>query len=48
MVEYYDRGGNSNPGLDEEIRPLQLTGDEKQALVVFLRSLSGTIREGSH
>ncbi len=47
VVEFYDRGGNPNPGLDDEIRPLHLTGDEKQALVAFLGSLSGTIHEGS-
>ena len=46
VVEYYDRGGNTNPYLDSELRPLNLTREEKQALLVFLRSLSGTIREG--
>jgi cytochrome c peroxidase len=46
VVDYYDRGGNANPGLDEDIRPLHLNAEEKRALVAFLRSLSGTIREG--
>ncbi len=46
VVEYYDRGGNRNPYLDPELRPLNLTEAEKRALVAFLRSLSGTIREG--
>lgn len=46
VVDYYDRGGNANPGLDEDIKPLHLPADEKRALVAFLRSLSGTIREG--
>jgi cytochrome c peroxidase len=46
VVEYYDRGGNANPGLDEDLRSLHLTADEKRALVQFLGSLSGTIREG--
>jgi cytochrome c peroxidase len=41
VIEYYDRGGNQNPGLDPEIRPLRLTALEKQNLIVFLRSLSG-------
>jgi cytochrome c peroxidase len=45
VVEYYDRGGNANPRLDEDVRPLQLSAEEKRALVAFLRSLSGTIRE---
>jgi cytochrome c peroxidase len=46
VVEYYDRGGNANPGLDEDLRPLHLSAEEKRALVAFLRSLSGSIREG--
>lgn len=47
VVEYYDRGGNPNPGLDPDLRPLTLTALEKKALVAFLKSLSGTIREGA-
>ena len=46
VVAYYDRGGNPNPGLDEDLRPLHLTAEEKRALVAFLKSLSGGIREG--
>ena len=46
VVDYYDRGGNANPNLDEDLRPLHLTAEEKSALVAFLRSLSGNIREG--
>jgi cytochrome c peroxidase len=46
VVDYYDRGGNANPGLDEDFHPLHLSVGEKAALVAFLRSLSGTIREG--
>ena len=46
VVDYYDRGGNANPNLDEDLRPLHLTPEEKTALVEFLRSLSGSIREG--
>jgi cytochrome c peroxidase len=40
VVEYYDRGGNRNPELDAEIRPLHLSVDEKQSLIAFLRVLS--------
>ena len=47
VVEYYDRGGNANPGLDSGIHPLHLSIDEKRALIAFLRTLSGRIREGS-
>jgi len=42
VVDYYDRGGNANPGLDPELRPLRLTDAEKDSLVAFLRSLGGT------
>jgi cytochrome c peroxidase len=40
VVEYYDRGGNRNPALDPEIRPLRLSSVEKQALLAFLAALS--------
>ena len=46
VVNYYDRGGNANPTLDRELRPLRLTADEKRALLAFLQSLSGRIVEG--
>lgn len=42
VVEFYDRGGISNPGLDPRIRPLALTPDEKQALVAFLEALTSS------
>ena len=46
VVDYYDRGGNPNPGLDEDLRPLHLTAEEKRALLAFLKSLSGRVGEG--
>ena len=46
VVEFYDRGGNSNPHLDPAIRPLRLTADEKRALLDFLGSLSSEVQEG--
>ena len=46
VVEFYDQGGNDNPFRDRELRPLRLTKHEKAALVAFLQSLSGQIREG--
>jgi cytochrome c peroxidase len=48
VVEFYDRGGNTNPALDSEIRPLKLTEAETRALVAFLSSLTGTIQDGMH
>ena len=46
VVEFYDRGGAGNPGLDGRIRPLHLSVVEKSDLVALLQSLSGTIRQG--
>lgn len=46
VIEYYDRGGNPNPYLDRELHPLNLTAEEKEALLEFLGALSGDIREG--
>ncbi len=46
VITFYDRGGNANPYLDEELRPLHLTAEEKAALLAFLKALSGDVREG--
>jgi len=43
VADFYDRGGRPNPNIDPELHPLHLTADEKQALVAFLNSLSGSI-----
>jgi len=47
VIEFYERGGNSNPTRDPELGPLRLTPAEKRALRAFLHSLRGTIREGN-
>ena len=41
VIDYYDRGGNRNPSLDPELRPLHLSTAEKQSIVAFLRCLNG-------
>jgi len=46
VIDFYDGGGNANPYQDPQIRPLGLDEDEKAALVAFLRSLTGLVREG--
>ncbi len=46
VIDDYDEGGTSNPHLDREIRKLGLTDTEKAALVAFLQSLTGEVREG--
>ena len=47
VVDFYEKGGNRNPNLDEEIRQLRLTPDEKHALVAFLEALAGEVQEGA-
>lgn len=42
VVDFYDRGGRNNPFLDKEMRPLNLTAEEKRALVALLRALSSS------
>lgn len=41
VVEYYNKGGNKNKNLDERMKPLNLTDQEKKDLVAFLHALSG-------
>jgi cytochrome c peroxidase len=41
VVELYDRGGIANKNLDEKMKPLHLTRDEKAELVEFLKALNG-------
>ena len=43
VVEYYDRGGIPNPGLDPLMLPLHLTPREKSDLVAFLEALTGPV-----
>jgi cytochrome c peroxidase len=47
VIEFFDRGGNPNPYLDRELRPLRLSAGEKRALEVFLLDgFSGDVRDG--
>lgn len=41
VIDYYDRGGNKNKNLDPLMEPLNLSPEEKQALVSFLKALNG-------
>ncbi len=44
----FDRGGNPNPYLDENVVPLHLSDAQKKALLAFLRNgLAGTVRDGA-
>ncbi len=42
VIEFYDRGGNQNPWLSREMKPLGLSAAEKADLIAFLEAL------GSH
>lgn len=42
VVDFYDAGGFPNELLDPLIRPLHFTDEEKQDLVAFLQSLTGS------
>ncbi|MGQ0683877.1 cytochrome-c peroxidase [Bradyrhizobium sp.] len=41
VVEFYDRGGGQSQNKPATLKPLNLTAEEKQALVAFLQSLTG-------
>lgn len=41
VVEHYDRGGIKNKYLDQRMKPLKLSKQEKSDLVAFLKALSG-------
>lgn len=41
VVDFYAGGGNSNPHLDRDIKPLTLSRAERDDLVAFLESLTG-------
>jgi cytochrome c peroxidase len=41
VVEHYNKGGIKNPHLDQRIKPLNMTDQEKKDLVAFLKALSG-------
>ncbi|MBV8607416.1 MAG: cytochrome-c peroxidase [Singulisphaera sp.] len=41
VVEHYDKGGNANPFLDKDMRPLKLTAQEQADLVAFMKALTG-------
>ena len=41
VVEFYNKGGIKNKNLDVNLKPLNLTDQEKKDLVAFLKALSG-------
>jgi len=47
VVNFYALGGRRNPTLDVRMQPIELNAGDKRALVAFLKTLSGEIREGA-
>ena len=43
VVEWYDKGGHPNQWLDEKVKPLKLTAEEKADLVAFMKALTGPL-----
>jgi len=43
VIDFYDRGGGSNRFLDPELHALHLSPRDKQDLLAFLRSLTGSV-----
>ena len=41
VVEHYDKGGIKNQWLNQRMKPLKLTKEDKADLVAFLKALSG-------
>ncbi len=41
VVDFYNKGGLKNKNLDETMKPLNLTDQEKKDLVAFMKALSG-------
>jgi cytochrome c peroxidase len=40
VVDFYAAGGTPNANLDREIRAFSLTAEERESIVVFLRTLT--------
>jgi cytochrome c peroxidase len=47
VVEFYNKGGIANPNLSKEIKPLNLSAQEKRDLVDFLESLTGDVNNAT-
>jgi cytochrome c peroxidase len=46
VITFYTDGGRPNRYLDPDMRPRNLTVEDRRALAAFLRSLTGRVREG--
>jgi cytochrome c peroxidase len=46
VVEFYSSGGRQNSNIDPELHPINFSAEEKQQLLAFLGTLTGTVRQG--
>lgn len=44
VIAHYDSGGIQRPSLSSEMKPLNLTADEKAALLAFMQTLTGPLK----
>lgn len=47
VIDFYDKGGIGSPNLSKEIKPLNLTAQDKRDLLAFLAALTGAVRNAS-
>ncbi len=45
VIDHYDKGGTPNPALDDDMKPLKLTAQEKADLVAFMKALTGETKK---
>ena len=43
VVEWYDKGGHPNPYLSDKMKKLNLTAQEKEDLVSYMKALQGDL-----
>jgi cytochrome c peroxidase len=43
VVEWYDKGGHANPYLSDKMKKLNLTAQEKEDLIAYMKALTGTL-----
>jgi cytochrome c peroxidase len=48
VVEWYAKGGHPNPWLDEKVKKLTLTDQDKADLVAFMKACSGPFPKVEH
>jgi cytochrome c peroxidase len=47
VIDFYDKGGVGNPNLSKEIKPLNLTAQDKRDLLAFMEALTGEVQNAT-